>query len=129
MGYSEIAVILFVYSGLMTFFLIPFQRRAHSKSYQQNQISFISIFKSSLVKMIFHKKAILALTLLGFMLISIWLGYAGVEDHYNAHSGYSSISTNFKAIYTICGVFVYTVVLLLLLGYVRTLKIVKSTNK
>lgn len=128
MGYSEIAVILLVYSGLMIFFLVPFQRRVHSKNFQQNQVSFISVFKDSLIKIVFHKKAILALILLGFTLISIWLGYADVEYHYNAHSGYPPISTNLKAIYSICGVLVYTVVLLLLLGYVRTLKIVKSAN-
>ncbi|MBU8878839.1 hypothetical protein BGM26_07545 [Bacillus sp. FJAT-29790] len=129
MGYSEIAVILLVYSGLMTFFLVPFQRRIHSKNYHQNKLSFTLVFKDSLIKMIFHKRAIFALTLLGFTLISIWLGYADIEYHFNAHSGYTPISTNLKAIYSICGVLGYTVILLMLLGYVRTLKIIKSANK
>ncbi|MFE4430995.1 hypothetical protein ACFRH9_29185 [Peribacillus butanolivorans] len=126
MGYSAIAVILLVYSGLMTFFLVPFQRRVYSKKYKQNQVSFLSVFKDSLIKMIVHKKAILAFILLSFTVFCIWLGYADAEYHYNAHSGYSPISTNIKAIYSMFGLFVYTVLLFLLLGFARTLKIVKS---
>ncbi|WP_313800416.1 hypothetical protein [Cytobacillus sp.] len=126
MEYSEILVMLLVYSGLMTFFLVPFQNQVNSKDYQQNQGFFKEIFKDNLINLVFHKKAILALILIGFTLLSIWLGYSGIEEHYNSHSGYPPISTNLKALYSICGVLVYTVVLLLFLGYVRTLKIVNS---
>jgi len=79
--------------------------------------------------MVFHKKAVLAMAILGFMLISIWSGYANVEWHYNAHSGYLPITTKLIAIYSIWGVLIYTIVLLLFLGYLRTLKIIKSVNK
>ncbi|MEK4404663.1 hypothetical protein MKZ26_09570 [Sporosarcina sp. FSL K6-6792] len=129
MGVSEIVVLLLVYSGLMIFFLVPLQSRVQSKYYQQSQVSFISVFKDNLVKMVIHKKAVLAAALLGFMLISIWAGYANVEWHYNAHSGYFPVSTKLTAIYSICGVLIYTLVLLLFLGYLRTLKIVKNANK
>ncbi len=40
MGYSEIAVILFVYSGLVIFFLIPFQKEKLSTESNTLQINF-----------------------------------------------------------------------------------------
>lgn len=128
MVFSEIVVLLLIYSGLLIFFLLPFQRQVQSKNHQRNQKSFLSVFKDNLVNMVFHKKAILALVLLGFALISIQAGYAGAQWHYNAHSGYPPISNNLTALYTICGVVIYTVVLLLFLVYKRTLKIVKSAK-
>lgn len=126
MGYSEIAVMLLVYSGLFTFFLVPFQRGVYLINMQQSEVSFKIVFKDSLIKIIFHKKAVFACILLGFTLFSIWLGYAEKEYHFNAHSGYPPISTNLKAIYSMCAVLVYTFVLYLLLVFVRTLKIVKN---
>jgi hypothetical protein len=130
MGVSEIAVLLLVYSGLLIFFLVPLESRVQSKYHQQSrQVSFLSVFKDNLVTMVFHKKAVLAMVLLGVTLICIWSGYANVEWHYNAHSGYLPISTKLTAIYSICSVLIYTIVLLLFLGYVKTLKIVMSANK
>ena len=128
MEYSDIAVMLLVYSGLITFFLVPFQREVNLINQQQSQVTFITVFKDSLGKMIFHKKAVFACVLLCFTLFSICLGYVNAEYHFNAHSGYPPISTNIKAIYSMCGLLVYTVVLFLLLGFVRTLKIVKSAR-
>ena len=58
--------------------------------------------------------------------MSIWLVYDGAEYHFNTHSGYPPISRNLKAIYSMSGVLVYTVVLYLLIAFVRTLKIVKK---
>ena len=129
MGVSEIAVLLLVYSGLLIFFLVPLESRVQSKYHQQSQVSFLSVFKDNLVTMIYHKKAVLALVLVGVTLICIWSGYANVEWHYNAHSGYLPISTKLTAIYSICGVLIYTIVLLLFLGCVKTLNIVMSANK
>jgi hypothetical protein len=126
MGYSEIAVMLLVYSGLIIYFLVPFQRGVNLINQQRGQVTFITVFKDCLIKMIVHKKAILASMLFGFTLISIWLGYAAAEYHYNAHSGYPPISTNLKAIYSMCTLLGYTVFLFLFLGFVRTLKIVKK---
>ncbi|MBK3494996.1 hypothetical protein JFL43_09005 [Viridibacillus sp. YIM B01967] len=128
MGYPEIVVVLLVYSGLIAFFLIPFHGRMSLINYQQKQINFIAVFKDTLIKMIFHKKAIFALILLSFTLFSIWSSYEGAEYHFNAHSGYPPISTDLKAIYSICGVLLYTVVLYLLIAFVRTLKIVKNSH-
>ncbi len=80
------------------------------------------------MKTIFHKKAILALALLVFTLIIIQTGYASSEWHYNAHSGYPPISKQLTALYTIFGVVLYTVALLLFLVYLRTLKNLNNAN-
>ncbi|MGN1400429.1 MAG: hypothetical protein ACI4XL_02915 [Bacillus sp. (in: firmicutes)] len=124
MGYSEIVVMLLVYSGLIVFFLVPFQSGWNQ---HPRPINFITVFKDSLTKMIFHKKSIFALILISFTLFSIWFGYKGEEYHFNAHSGYP-ISTNLKAFYSMCGVLVYTVILYTLIAFLRTLKIVKNTR-
>ena len=58
----------------------------------------------------------------------IWSGYAAAEAHYNNHSGYPPISTNLEAIYSMFGLLIYTVLLLLFLGFVRTIKIVKAAR-
>lgn len=127
MGFSETVVLLMVYSGLMLFFLIPFQP-VQSKNYERNQLSFKSIFKDNLIELIFHKKAIFAFVLLGFMVITIWLGYAGAEWHYNAHSGLPPVSNESEALYSISGAVLYTVVLVLFVGYVRTLRVRNKGN-
>ncbi|MGE7838270.1 hypothetical protein ABE042_17540 [Viridibacillus arvi] len=128
MGYSEILVMLLVYSGLIVFFLVPFQSGLNLMNQEQRQINFITVFKDSLIKIVFHKKSIFALILLIFTLFTIYLGYEGAEDHFNAHSGYPPISTDLKAIYSMSAVLVYTVVLYLLIAFVRTLKIAKNTS-
>jgi hypothetical protein len=128
MGYSEIVVVLIVYSGFTAFFLVPIQSGWNSINQQQSQMDFITVFKDSLINMVFHKKAIFGLILLGCTLFIIWTGYEGAEYHFNAHSGYSPISTDLKAIYTMCGVLVYTVVLYLLIAFMRTLSIVKNAR-
>ena len=127
MGFSEFVVPLLIYSGLLIFFLIPFSKQEQSKGHR-GQIPFLSVFKESLVKMVFHKKAIFALVLFVFALIIIQTGFAGAEWHYNAHSGYSPISNKLPALYSMGSVVIYTVVLLLSLGYLRTLKSMKSAK-
>lgn len=127
MVFSEFVVLLLIYSGLLIFFLVPFSKQEQLKDHR-SQISFLSVFKANLVKMFFHKKSIFALMLFGFALISIQVGFAGAEWHYNAHSGYSPISNKLPALYSMVSVVVYTVVLLLSLGYKRTLKAMKSAK-
>ncbi len=127
MGISEIIMMLFVYSGLILYFLMPFQKKLNTKS-QHHKLAFKTVYKQSLRKMLFHKKAIFAFILLGFTLFMIWSGYAAAEFHYNNHSGYPPITTNLEAIYSMFGLLIYTVFLLLLLGFVRTIKIVKTAR-
>ena len=129
MGGSEIIVMLFVYSGLIVYFLIPFQRNVNSRNQHYSKSAFITVYKQSLRKMVFHKKAIFAFILLGFTLFMIWSGYAAAESHDNSHSGYPLISTKLEAIYSMFGLLIYTIFLLLLLGFVRTIKIVKTQNE
>lgn len=128
MSFSEFVVLLLIYSGLLIFFLVPFSKQEQSKDRYQGQISFSSIFKENLVKMVFHKKAVLALVLFVFVLISIHAGFEGAERHYNAHSGYPPISNKLPALYSMGSIVIYTGVLLLSLGYMRTLQSMKSVK-
>ena len=127
-GVSEITMMLFVYSGLIIYFLISFQKKVNLRNRHQSKPAFITDYKHSLRKMLFHKKAIFAFILLGFTLYMIWSGYAAAEAHYNNHSGYPPISTNLEAIYMMCVLLIYTVFLLLLLNFVRTIKVVKAAR-
>ncbi|KAA0966692.1 hypothetical protein FQ087_10830 [Sporosarcina sp. ANT_H38] len=128
MGYSDIVVMFFVYSAIIIFFLVPFKSSWNLINQHQSQLNVITVFKDSLIKMVLHKKAIFALIILGGTLFSIWTGYEGAEYHYNAHSGYSPISTDLKAIYSMCVVVVYTFVLYLFIAFMRTLKVVKGVR-
>ena len=67
-------VFFVVYSGLMLFFLMPFGA--------VQQQTFAQVVRQTL----FHKKAILALLLLAFVLFSIWSTYEGIEWQVNEHS-------------------------------------------
>ena len=113
-------VFFVVYSGLMAFFLISFERNTSVVKQQ----TFTQVIRQTL----FHKKAILALLLLGFVLFSIWSTYEAAEWHVNEHSGYPPISTDVQAVYAMTGVVVYTVVLAFLLACWRTLTIVKRIS-
>ena len=129
MGVSEFIMMLLVYSGLILYFLIPFQRKVNLSNQQHSKSAFITVYRHSLRKMIFHKKALVAFILLGFTLVMIWSGYVAAESHYNNHSGYPPISTNSERVYSMLALLIYTVFLLLLLGFVRTIKIVKTQNE
>ncbi|MFJ6208034.1 hypothetical protein [Lysinibacillus sp. NPDC092081] len=119
MGVSELTVMVVIYSGIMTFFLVPFKR------HQSNEIKRPITFKESLQHISFHKKAFLALLLLGFLLVAIWFGYEQKVYHFNAHSGYPPISLDSKAIFYMCALLGYTVILYLLLALCISLNISK----
>jgi len=123
MGFSELTVMALIYSGMMIFFLVPFKRQP-SKEIQQ-QSNFQSIFKESLLHITFHKKALLALLLLTFLLIAIWFGYEQEIYHFNANSGYPPINTDSEATFYMCALIGYTVILYLLLALWISLNILK----
>src|SRR5690625_5284796 len=87
MNVSEIVILLLVYSGLLTFFLSPYREIEQIKE-SNDQVFFRSVFKNNLENIVFQKKALFALMLLGIALISIQLLFDSAEWHYNAHSGY-----------------------------------------
>ena len=113
-------VFFVVYSGLMAFFLMPFERNTSIVKQQ----TFAQVVRQTL----FHKKAILALVLLGFVLFSIWSTYEAAEWHVNEHSGYPSISTDVQAVYAMIGVVIYTISLALLLACWRAFTMVKRAS-
>lgn len=105
MRVSELTVMI----GILIF-LVPF------KKHQSRGIKRPITFKESLQHITFHKKTSLALLLLGFLLIAIWFGYEQEIYHFNAHSGYPPRSLGSKAIFYMCALLGYTVILYLLLA-------------
>lgn len=123
MGVSELTVMVLVYSGIMFYFLVPFKRRQSMEI--KHSITFIEI----LLYITFHKKALLALLLLSFLLVAIWFGYDQEVYHFNAHSGYPSINSDSKAIFYMCALLGYTVILYLFLAICISLNIVKNKGE
>ncbi len=105
MGVSEFTVLVLVYSGIMIFFLVPF------KKHQNKEVKLPITYKESLLHITFHKKALLALLLINFLLVAIWFGYKQEIYHFNAHNGYPPISSDSKAIFYMCALLGYTVIL------------------
>ncbi|MDW0117214.1 hypothetical protein QTL97_09715 [Sporosarcina thermotolerans] len=128
MSNSEVIILLLIYSGMLIFFLVPSAKR-ESKKVHKEQSTFPFVFKDNLAKMVFQKKAALALALFGVALFSIQSVFAGAEWHYNAHSGNPSISYKSSALFTMGGMIIYTAILLLILGYVRTIKSIKNAKQ
>jgi len=102
---SEFTVLALVYSGIMIFFLVPF------KNHRSKETKRPITFKESLLHITFHKKALLALFLIGFWLVAIWFHTEQEVYHFNTHSGYPPISSNSKAIFYMCALLAYTVIL------------------
>ena len=127
MSSSEIIILSLIYSGLLIFFLVPSPKMEQVKVYK-GQLSLPSIFKNTLVKLVFQKKAIFALALLGFALYGIQSWFVGEEWHYNAHSGYPPISYKLPALLTMGSAVIYTVILFLVIGYVSTIKSIKNAK-
>lgn len=127
MNFSEFIILILIYSGLLIFFLIPFSKQNHLHDYRE-QLPLTAVFKKNLVDMISHKKTGLALLLFSLTLISIPIGFESAASHYNAHSGYSPISNNLQSSFSMIGLVIYTVALILVLGYLRTLKMMQKTK-
>ncbi|MGE7946964.1 hypothetical protein [Lysinibacillus sp. NPDC093688] len=119
MGVSELTVMVLVYSGIMIFFLVPF------KKHQSKKIKRSITFKESLLHITFHKKALLALLLISFLLVAIWYGSEQEVYHFNVHSGYPPINSDSKAIFYMCALLGYTVILYLVLALWISLNILK----
>jgi len=110
MRVSELTVLILVYSGIMIFFLVPFKK--HRSKETKRPIT----FKESLLHITFHKKALLALLFIGLWLVAIRFGTEQEVYHFNAHSGYPPISSDSKAIFYMCALLGYTVILYLALA-------------
>ncbi|MEB2300954.1 hypothetical protein LAV72_15145 [Lysinibacillus xylanilyticus] len=119
MGVSELTVMVLVYSGIMIFFLVPF------KKHQSKKIKRSITFKESLLHITFHKKALLALLLISFLLVAIWYGSEQEVYHFNVHSDYPPINSDSKAIFYMCALLGYTVTLYLVLALWISLNILK----
>lgn len=125
MSYSEIGVILLIYTGLFIYFLNPFQQLKPLNQYQ-SPLTIKEVLKNTVIEMTFQKNSLFALILFILASISIWLGFSEVENHLNAHSGKPLVNMTIKAVYFICGLFLYTIVLYIMLIFDRVLKVVRA---
>ncbi|MDM5229920.1 hypothetical protein [Lysinibacillus pakistanensis] len=124
MKLDELVMLILIYSGLMTFFIVPFDR---NKPFE-HPCSFSTLFRENLMRLIFHKKTLFAVIFLILLLTGIWFGFKQQEYHINAHSGNPPIHTNTTAIFYMCGLFLYTIVLYLLLALTTTFKAQKNNH-
>lgn len=122
MKFDELAVLTFIYSGLMTFFIVPFDR---NKPFE-HPCTFSTLFRENLMRLIFHKKPLFAVILFILLLTGIWFGFKQQEYHIHAHSRNHPIHTITIAIFYMFGLFIYTIVLYLLLALTTTLKAYKK---
>lgn len=121
MSYSEIGVILLIYTGLFIYFLNPFETiKSISKSINNKRG-----IKKYGDRDDFSKKFLICSYFI-LASISIWLGFSEVENHLNAHSGKPLVNMTIKAVYFICGLFLYTIVLYIMLIFDRVLKVVRA---
>ncbi|RFB11417.1 hypothetical protein DZB84_21035 [Bacillus sp. HNG] len=123
---TEIIVFGIVWGALFIYFLTPFTSLVTFKSYKGIDVAFKHVFIDSLIKIVMHKKAILALLMLVITLVFIWSYYSQLE-WYNLAHGVGEVSTKPKllGIYYIVSVIIYSALLYLLLALRRTLVLIK----
>ncbi|WP_419393992.1 hypothetical protein [Cytobacillus praedii] len=126
MSFSEIAIMVLVFSGLFIYFLVPFERSANITNQQKGKLIFYRVLKDRIFYILHQKKAIFACILLVVTLLGTWFGYATAEDHINAHSGYSPISMKENAYFTMGIVLLYSLFLFFLIVFMNALKVYKE---
>ncbi|THE09142.1 hypothetical protein E1I69_23485 [Bacillus timonensis] len=88
----NIIVFWIVWGALYIYFLTPFKSLVTFESHKDSEIAFKNVFKDSLIKIVMHKKAILALLMLILTLVFIWSYYSQLE-WYNLAHGVGEVST------------------------------------
>lgn len=102
MDYTSLAMMAFIWGGLLIYFLIPFQRIERTEIPVEK--TFINALKYSFVKVTFHKKAILALILvLITIFVTLWSQNQSV-----LYDEIHGISTQSKPIKYTMGIIMYS---------------------
>lgn len=114
MKFTDIFLVLVIYSGLIVYFLMPFTNNLENQKRHS--------FMQNLKQLILHKKAIFALLIFVFVLVNALFVISDRENHINAHSGYPAISMDLYALYFTVGIVIYTVILTLAIAKYKTLK-------
>ncbi len=96
MKFDELAVLTFIFSGLMIYFIVPLDR---NRRFEHPCTAFSTFFKENLMQLIFHKKTAFAAILFILLLTGIWFGFKQQEYHIHAHSRNHPIHTNTTAIF------------------------------
>lgn len=125
---TEIIVFGIVWGALFIYFLTPFTSLVTFESHKGSDVAFKHVFIDSLIKIVMHKKAILALLMLVITLVFIWSYYSQLEWYNLAHGvGEMSIRPKLLAIYYIVSVIIYSALLYLFLALRRALVFIKNT--
>lgn len=116
--FTEIVVFGIVWGVLFIYFLHPRKSNPNFKSPQN--ISFYNVFKSSLITIVTHKKAILSLIMLIITLAFIWSYYIQLEWYNQVHA-IKEGQPRKQAIHYMVSILIYSVLLYIFLAIRRTL--------
>lgn len=108
MDYTSLSMMAIVWGGLFSYFLAPIQRK--SETLAHGQLNFVDALKQSFVNVTFHKKAILALTLIVVTIfVTSWSRQQ--EELYNEIHGIIALTQPIN--YTL-GIVIYSIIIYLL---------------
>ncbi|WP_099364257.1 hypothetical protein [Fredinandcohnia onubensis] len=120
MDYTSLIMMAIVWGGLLFYFLAPTQRKSETVSH--GKINFVDALKYSFVNVTFHKKGILALTLIVVTIfVTSWSQQQA--ELYNEMHGINSQTESIN--YTL-GVVIYSLMIYLLHIIGRSLKILTN---
>ncbi|KGR73532.1 hypothetical protein [Ureibacillus manganicus] len=130
MQLHEILIFGGIWGWLMIFFLTPPHHNVSNEPQEKSSImTFSKVFQISLIRVVLHKKAILALVLFVATIIYFWSYFESIEVYRQIHGedGFRLISPKVDGIYYVFGVTIYTAVLYLCAVINRADKLIKST--
>ncbi|PYF08330.1 hypothetical protein [Ureibacillus chungkukjangi] len=120
MSLLEIIVVGLIWGGLMIYFLMPFNLELQAMP----NIAFSQVFKRNSLKLIFHKKAFLALVMVVVTLYYFWQFYGSIQVYQTIHGedGFTIVNPKEHAIYYMIGTCIYSILIYILLVLRRTYK-------
>ena len=129
MQFTEIVVFGIVWGGVMIYFLTPFNRKTNVEFYEDTNRTFTTVFISSLLGLIVHKKALLAFVMLGVTIFYTWSYYSSLEMYFQVHGGIEkTINPTKQAIFYTLSFFIYTLILCFLIAFKNTLRFLKEAS-
>ncbi|WP_099355048.1 hypothetical protein [Fredinandcohnia onubensis] len=123
MDYTSLIMMAIVWGGLLFYFLAPTQRNPATRTH--GKLNFVDALKYSFVNVTFHKKAILALTLIVVTIfVTSWSQQQA--ELYNAMHG---INSQTRPINYTLGIVIYSIIIYLLHIIGGTLKLLTMNHK
>lgn len=129
MQITEIVVFGMIWGGVMIYFLTPFNRKTNVEFHGDKNRTFKNVFIGSLLRLVFHKKAILAFVMLGATFFYIWSYYSSLEMYFQVHERIEkTIDPTKQAIFYTLSFFIYALIICFLIAFKNTLKVLKKSH-